>query len=73
MTPDAQALCVQLRAGIVRTGWSEMARRTGLDRCALHRSFPEIRGNRSMNLMTAALVANALGLRLSLTRGDPGT
>lgn len=74
MSPHALALCEQIREQIRRTpgGFSELARRTGIHRIALHHAFPEQRrNNRAMSLATLDAVVEALGLRLSLTRGDP--
>lgn len=72
MTRDAEAICEELRAAIVRTGWSETARRCGIDRTALHRSFRPKRGNGQPSFVTVSLVAEALGLRLSIERPDDG-
>lgn len=62
---DAEIVCEELRAAIVRTGWSETARRSGVDRCNLHRAFTaERRGGGLPSFATVAAVARALGLRL---------
>lgn len=69
MSPYGTALVAQLREAIVRTGWSETARRAGVNRCALHRSFKR-GGTPSFERIDA--VAEAVGMRVSLTRGDFG-
>jgi DNA-binding phage protein len=66
-TADALALCAALREHIIRAGWSETARRTGIDRCALHRAFPEKRRGTMPAFVTVSLVAAALNLRLAVS------
>lgn len=65
-TPDSTAVVAAPRAAIVRTGWSETARRCGLDRTSLHRAFRANPSTRSPNLGTVAAVALALGLELTI-------
>jgi DNA-binding phage protein len=72
MTPAGQALFAQIRVAIVRQGWSETARRSGVRRETLHRTFGPNPDIRAPNLNTIDAVVTALGLRLSLTRADPG-
>jgi DNA-binding phage protein len=66
MTPDGQLICARLRKAIIKTGWSETARRVGMDRTALHRAFAPHRGNRTPSFVTISLVAQALGLKLTV-------
>jgi DNA-binding phage protein len=66
----AAAICATVRASIVLAGWSETARRSGVDRTALHRAFPPERGGRMPSFSMVIAVADALGLRLSI-EGQP--
>lgn len=60
----------QLRQAIIRKGWSATARLSGVDRTVLHRAFrPEGDKARMPSFTTVTLVAEALGLRLTVT--DP--
>jgi DNA-binding phage protein len=67
LTADAQVICARLRTEIIRTGWSETARRSGVERAALHRAFMG-GGKRVPSFQTIASVAQALGLEFSLQR-----
>lgn len=72
MSPSAQALCAQVRSAIVRTGWSETARRSGIRRETLHRSFSGRPDAQTPSLTTIAAVADALDLALSVTEARHG-
>lgn len=72
MTPDAQAICAILRAAIVRTGWSETARRSGVNRVTLHRCFPHRGSGTNPSLATIAAVAGALSLQLTVSERANG-
>lgn len=65
-TADVERLCAELKEEIGCVGWSETARRAGVDRTALHRAFSGRRN--TANLTTIAAVANALGFHLVLAR-----
>lgn len=67
MTADAEAVRRVLRAEIVRVGWSETARRCGMDRTALHRVFRINPATRCPNFATIASVAQALNLEITVT------
>jgi DNA-binding phage protein len=68
LTPDAQAVRARLRREIVRTGWTETARRTGYARGALHRAFAGAPGRQqSVSFNMIAGVAQALGFDLRVT------
>jgi DNA-binding phage protein len=55
----------QVREAIVRVGWSETARRSGYDRCNLHRAFRK--NSRTVpNLATIVDVAEAVGLKIEV-------
>lgn len=68
LTPDGQAICALLRGEIARVGWSETARRAGVDRCNLHRAFPADPGKRNPSFATVTEVARALGLEVTVRR-----
>jgi DNA-binding phage protein len=68
MTRDARAIIDMLREEIKRVGWSETARRSGLDRTSLHRAFQE-RQHRFPSFVTVSLVAMALGVKLEARKG----
>lgn len=63
MTRDARAIIDMLREEIERVGYSETARRSGVDRTSLHRAFQR-RTGRLPAFSTIALVAMALSVRL---------
>lgn len=67
LTPDARAICALVRREIVRTGWSETARRAGVERTALHRAFPP-RGQRNPSFVTFTNVAAAVGLEFTVRK-----
>lgn len=56
-----------IRAAIERIGWSETARRSGVERTHLHRSFGE-NGREWPSLSTIERVLPHLGLRLRVER-----
>lgn len=62
------AICGELRAEIVRVGWSATARLTGVDRTVLHRAFPVDRKHRGCHFETVCLVAEKLGFELFMGR-----
>ncbi len=55
----------QIRAGIERLGWSETARRCGVDRTQLHRAFGH-NPRKGTSLRTIERVLPALGLELTV-------
>lgn len=55
-----------IRAGIERAGWSETARRSGIDRTTLHRNFPKC-GSGNPKLETIVAVLPHVGLELTLS------
>lgn len=55
----------EIRAAIVRMGWSETARRSGVDRTVLHRTFAE-KPRKGPSLRTIERVLPALGLELAV-------
>lgn len=59
----------QIRAAIARVGWSETARRSGVDRVTLHRCFGNS-GNQNPKLATIEAVLPHVGLRLAVTEID---
>ena len=67
MTRDADAIVNLLREEIERVGWSEVARRSGIERTALHRAFQARRG-RAPAFTTVMFVAEALGVKLEARR-----
>lgn len=68
MTVDGLAIFALLRVEIVRVGWSETARRCGIDRTALHRAFRDKPATRSPHFGTIMAVADALGLEFTVRR-----
>lgn len=71
MTPDGQAVCAQLRAEMIRTGWCEMGRRTGFDRTSLMRAFKGSTPRNFPHFTTVCCVAEALGLKVVLVPASP--
>jgi DNA-binding phage protein len=67
-TPDARDICAILRDEIVRTGWSETARRAGVERTALHRAFQASPGKHNPSFATVTKTAQALGLEFTVRR-----
>jgi probable addiction module antidote protein len=66
VTRDARDIVDVLGAEVKRVGYTETARRTGIDRCSLHRAF---RSKSSMPAFsTIALVAMAVGVKLEARR-----
>lgn len=70
LTEDGRAICALVRSEIVRVGWSEIARRSGMDRTALHRAFPP-KGDRNPSFRTMTSVADAVGLEFTVRRKAP--
>jgi DNA-binding phage protein len=67
VTAAELAIWQALRDAIVRTGWSETARRVGMDRTALHRAFGATKpSTRSCHFATIMAVADAVGLELRI-------
>jgi DNA-binding phage protein len=54
---------------IERVGWREVARRTGVDRCALHRTFSR-NGRGHPTLATLDRVLPHVGLRLTIVEAE---
>ena len=69
-TPAARAVCSLVRREIIRVGWSETARRCGMDRTALHRAFPPA-CNRNPSFVTLTNVAAAVGLEFTVRKAAP--
>lgn len=59
----------QIRAGIERLGWSEISRRSGVDRTCLHRVFGK-NGRGHPSLTTIERVLPHLGLELQVREID---
>jgi DNA-binding phage protein len=60
------SVVADIRAGIERVGWTETARRSGIDRGTLHRSFGK-NARRIANLSTVERVVPHIGLALTVT------
>jgi DNA-binding phage protein len=66
-------LVLVLREAIARVGWTETARRCGIDRVTLHRAFgttPKVKGPRGPigpSLDTVLAVLPAVGIELSIS------
>jgi DNA-binding phage protein len=58
-------LLAEIRAGIVRVGWSEVARRSGMHRITLHRCFGK-NGRGRPTLATIERVLPHIGLQLAI-------
>lgn len=70
-TSSGQGLVGRIRAGIERVGWSETARRSGVDRVKLHRTFGERMGHGNPRLELLLAVLPHVGLSLSVTERRP--
>jgi DNA-binding phage protein len=68
LTADGRAMLDLLGAEIARVGWSETARRSGVCRINLHRTFGPTRSVRAPNLATLCAIAEALGFELTVRK-----
>ena len=63
-TAHGRRVVETLAAETRHVGWSETARRSGIDRTVLHRAFR----NQRLSFVTVQCVARALGYRLTLVK-----
>lgn len=68
MTHDAKAIVDLIRSEIMKVGWSETARRSGVNRSTLWRTF-RWGADRVPSFYILAQVACTLGVRLEAHRG----
>lgn len=69
MSGPGTGIIPEIRAGIERVGWTETARRSGLERTQLHRAFGK-NGRQCPSLATVERLLPHVGLRLAVEHAD---